>query len=62
MVNLYHSGKPRKDIAKEHSLTHSALDRWIEQSNTTGSFKHKDKLSPEEKKIIKQEKELRNLE
>ena len=58
MVNLYHSGKPKTDIVKEYDLTHSSLDRWIQQA---GSFKHKDNLSPEEKKILEQEKEIKQL-
>lgn len=61
MVNLYHSGKPKTDIVREYDLTHSSLDRWIQQASSTGSFKHKDNLSPEEKKILEQEKELKQL-
>ncbi|PEL16136.1 transposase, partial [Bacillus pseudomycoides] len=38
MVQLYQNGKLRKDIIKEYGLTPSSLDRWINQSHTSGSF------------------------
>jgi transposase len=39
IVKLYENGKPRKDIISEYELTLSALDKWIKQSQTSGSFK-----------------------
>lgn len=51
MVQLYLNGKPRKDIIREYDLTPSALDKWIGQSKTTGSFKEKDNRTPEVKKL-----------
>ncbi|WP_393960402.1 transposase, partial [Priestia megaterium] len=34
MVQLYQSGKPRKEIIREYDLTPSSLDKWVEQSQT----------------------------
>lgn len=61
MVKLYESGKPRKDIISEYDLTPSALDKWVKQSQNTGSFKEKDNRTPEEAEIIKLRKENQRL-
>jgi transposase len=61
MVKLYESGKPRKDIISEYDLTPSALDKWVKQSQNTGSFKEKDSRTPEEAEIIKLRKENQRL-
>jgi transposase len=61
MVQLYMNGKPRKDIIKEYDLTPSALDKWVNQSNTSGSFKEKDNKSTEQlelEALRKQNKQL----
>ena len=57
MVELYKSGKSRKDILKEYDLTPSTFDKWVKQYNQSGSFKEKDNLTPEEKEL----RELRKL-
>ncbi len=46
LVQLYENGKSRVSIAEEYDLTASALDRWIMQAYTTGSFSEKDNRSP----------------
>lgn len=61
MVQLYENGKPRAAIVEEYDLTASALDRWIKQSQVTGSFKEKDNRSPEENELIAMRKELQRL-
>ncbi|ASS89182.1 transposase [Aeribacillus composti] len=61
MVKLYENGKPRKDIIREYDLTPSALDKWIKQSKTSGSFKEKDNRSPEENELIQLRKENKRL-
>ncbi|MED1440160.1 transposase, partial [Aeribacillus composti] len=58
---LYENGKPRKDIIREYDLTPSALDKWIKQSQTSGSFKEKDNRSPEENELIQLRKENKRL-
>jgi len=61
MVKLYENGKPRKDIISEYNLTPSALDKWVKQSQTSGSFKEKDNKTPEEAELIKLRKENQRL-
>ncbi|MCQ6282930.1 transposase [Bacillus sp. EB600] len=61
MVKLYANGKPRKDIISEYDLTPSALDKWITQYQTSGSFKEKDNRTPEETELIKLRKENQRL-
>jgi transposase len=61
MVQLYKSGKPRKDIIREYELTPSALDKWIMQSQTSGSFKEKDNLTPEQRELIQLRKQNQQL-
>jgi transposase len=53
IVQLYLSGKPRKDIIREYDLTPSSLDKWINCSQATGSFKEKDNLTEEQAELIK---------
>nr|EJQ77322.1 hypothetical protein IGC_03621 [Bacillus cereus HuA4-10] len=62
IVQLYLNGKPRKDIIREYDLTPSSLDKWVSQSQTSGSFKEKDNLSPEEQGLIKLRKENKQLQ
>ncbi|AHN25986.1 transposase [Gilliamella apicola] len=54
MVMLYQNGKKRADIVAQYDLTKSALDNWITQYQTTGSFTAKDNRSAEENDILKQ--------
>lgn len=61
MVELYENGKSRTAIVEEYDLTASALDRWIKQAQTTGSFKEKDNRSSEENELIALRKENQRL-
>ncbi|MFS1511322.1 IS3 family transposase [Chengkuizengella sp. SCS-71B] len=61
MVQLYKRGKPRKDIIREYELTPSALDKWVVQSDTSGLFKEKDNLTPEEQELRELRKEIKQL-
>lgn len=61
MVELYQNGKSRATIVAEYDLTASALDRWIKQAQTTGSFKEKDNRSSEENELIALRKENQRL-
>jgi transposase len=61
MVQLYLNGKRKCDIIKEYDLTASALDKWIKQSQTTGSFKEKDNRTPEEQELIELRKQNQQL-
>jgi transposase len=62
IVQLYQSGKPRKDIIREYDLTPSSLDKWVRQSENNGSFKEKDQLTPEQKELIELRKRNKQLE
>ncbi|MGF6949829.1 transposase [Neobacillus sp. B4I6] len=61
MVQLYLNGKPRQEIIREYELTPSSLDKWVGQSQTSGSFKEKDNQTPEETELIKLRKENKQL-
>jgi transposase len=61
MVKLYQQGKSRSELVKQYDLTPSALDRWINQSSKSGSFKTKDNRTPEENELIALRKELKQL-
>ena len=61
VVRLYESGKPRADIIREYDLTASAIDKWVKQSQASGSFKEKDNRTPEEEELIKLRKENQRL-
>ncbi|MGG4265637.1 transposase, partial [Peribacillus simplex] len=41
IIQLYQNGKNQKALIEEYELTPSSLDRWIQQSENTGSFKKK---------------------
>ncbi|AWB46827.1 hypothetical protein DCC85_05315 [Paenibacillus sp. CAA11] len=51
-VQLYENGKPRAAIARKYELSPSALDRWIKQAQTSGSFSEKDNRTAEENELI----------
>ena len=61
-VSLIENGKPRTEVFTEYDLNPSTVDRWLKQSRTTGSFKHVDNLSPEQREIRKLKKQLREKE
>jgi transposase len=62
IVQLYENGKPRKDIIREYDLTPSSLDKWVNQSKTTGSFKERENLTPEQKELQELRKRNKQLE
>jgi transposase len=62
IVQLYLNGKPRKEIIREYDLTPSSLDKWVNQSQSSGSFKEKDNLTPEEQELNKLRKEIKQLQ
>lgn len=62
MVNLYNSGKSRTEIIKEYDLTPSALAKWINNYNNSGSFKAEDNRTAEENELIELRKRNRQLE
>ena len=61
IVQLYNSGKPRAEIAREYDLTPSALNRWIERINATGSTKEADNRTPEQQELLRLRKQNQQL-
>ena len=61
IVQLYENGKRKCDIMKEYDLGSTLLDKWIKQSQTTGSFKEKDNRSEEENLLRELQKENKRL-
>ncbi|AWB46068.1 IS3 family transposase [Paenibacillus sp. CAA11] len=61
MVQLYENGKSRVAIVEEYGLTASALDRWIKQAQTSGSFKEKDNRWSDENELVALRKENQRL-
>jgi transposase len=61
MVQMYQNGKPRAEIIKEYDLTESAFDRWVKQSQSTGSFREADNRSVETTELMQLRKENQRL-
>lgn len=61
IIELYRSGKTRRQLVIDYDLTPSALDRWIKQANTTGSFKERDNFTDEQKELIALRKQNQQL-
>jgi len=61
MVSLYNTGKSFTDIYREYELTPSALRRWINRINKSGSSRIVDNRTENEKRLIVLEKENKQL-
>ncbi|MBJ6359726.1 IS3 family transposase [Paenibacillus sp. GCM10012307] len=61
MVKLYENGKTRASIVREYDLSASALDRWITQSQASGSFTEKANRTDEENELLALRKENQRL-
>lgn len=61
LVDLYRSGKRKCDIIREYDISSSMLDRWIAQSENSGSFKEKDNRTPEQQELIELRKQNQQL-
>lgn len=61
MVQLYLNDKPRQEIIREYELTPSTFNKWLNQSQTSGSFKEKDNRSPAEIELLMLKKENQHL-
>ena len=62
LVQLYLNGKRKCDIVREQEIATSLLDKWIKQSETTGSFKESDNRSDVENELIELRKRNKQLE
>lgn len=61
IVELYNGGKPPREIMAEYDLGRSALRRWTNSINATGSARAADNRAPEQNRIIGLERESRRL-
>lgn len=61
ITQLYINGKRKADLIREYGLTSSALDRWIKQAQSSGSFHEKDNRSPEENELLMLRKQNQHL-
>ena len=61
IVNLYKSGKPAMEIAKEYDISKTTLYTWARYYESSGSFKIKDNRSDEEKELLRLRKENKQL-
>ncbi len=55
IVALYKGGKPVRKLSKEYGVAVATIYKWINELDTTGSFKMVDNLTDEQKEL----KELR---
>ncbi|KAF1304338.1 transposase [Enterococcus sp. JM9B] len=62
VVALYLSGKSRTEIIRDYDLTPSVFGKWVKQAQSTGSFKEKDNLTPEQAELIVLRKKNKQLE
>ena len=62
LVKLYLNGKRKCDIIREYDIATSLLDKWIKQSQTTGSFKETENRSDLENELIELRKRNKQLE
>jgi len=61
IVMLRKSGKGVKEIAEEYKLARSTINGWVNFYENTGSFKHSDNRSEQEKELIRLNKENKQL-
>ena len=62
VVDLYLAGKPRAEIIRDYELTASAFDKSVKQAQSTGSFKEKVNLTPEQVELIALRKKNKQIE
>ena len=60
IVELYEAGQTRAELAKEYNLHPTSVSNWIKYYKTSGSFKAKDNLTDEQKRIRELEKQLKD--
>lgn len=61
VVELYKSGKPRKDIIADYDLTPSAFDKWVRQYDEPEANEEDEGLTAEQKEIRELRKENAQL-
>lgn len=61
LVDLHRSGKRKCDSVREYDIASSLLDKWIAQSDYSGSFKESDNRTPENQELIELRKQNQQL-
>jgi transposase len=61
LVDLHRSGKRKCDLIREYDISGSLLDKWIFQSENSGSFHEKDNRTPEQEELLRLRKENQRL-
>lgn len=62
IVMLVKSGKTSSSIVREYGVAKSSVTKWVRDFNNSGSFKAKDKRTPEENELIELRKRVKELE
>ncbi|MGI6448931.1 transposase [Acetivibrio straminisolvens] len=60
IVELYDAGQTRAELAKAYNLHPTSVSNWIRFYKNSGSFKAKDNLTDEQKRIRELEKQLKD--
>jgi len=58
IVELYDAGQTQAELAKTYNLHSTSISNWVKYYHNSGSFKHKDNLTEEQKQIRTLEKQL----
>lgn len=61
VVELYKSGKSRKEIIEDYDLTPSAFDKWVHQFEESDLIEEDENLSPEQKEVRDLRREIAKL-
>lgn len=62
IVKLYNSGRSAGQISKEFEIPQTNIYDWNRKFKKSGSFKHRDNISSEQKEIIELKKKLKDAE
>jgi transposase len=62
IVRLYQSGKKASILSKEYDISLPTIYKWVNESNTTGSFKTNDNLTDEQRELKALRKRTAELE
>jgi len=60
IVELYEAGQTRAELSKEYNLHTTSVSNWIKYYKNSKSFKLKDNLTEEQKRIRELEKLLKD--